>query len=139
MRSRPNETPQQAGRRFERFFAKVFGVEPTPGSGNQWFSKLDVPGGAILWSLKWTKHESISITKALLRECDKAIHEDGNNCIAGIAASIDDGGEVIVAMRWSDLQRILTTGEATMRPSKGEQKRINSRVPSLLRDAEEDA
>jgi len=40
---RPGESPQVAGNRFERFWARVFGVEPTRGSGNQWFAKLDVP------------------------------------------------------------------------------------------------
>ena len=138
MRPRPGESPQKSGRRFEGFFAKLFGTEPRRGSGNQWVAPLDVADGKILWSLKWTTHESMSISKALLHEADEAVHRDGNNAIPGIAMSIDSGAEVVVAMRWSDFARLLAQDHARyIVPSKGEQKRARSRVPAILRDADD--
>ncbi len=135
MRSRPGETPQQSGRRFERFFAKLFGVEPTRGSGNLWFAKLDVGDGSITWSLKWTSKSSFSMTRELLREADRAVHENGDNSIPGVAVSVDDGAEVFVTFRASDLMRLLSTEQARyVTPTKSEQKRRIASTPSILRD-----
>lgn len=135
MRSRPGESPQQAGRRFERFWAKLFGVDPQRGSGNQWHSKMDVADGAITFSLKWTSKPLFPLTKELLREVDRAIYENGDNSIPAIAVSIDDGGEVLVVLRASDLLRILASEQASyITPSKGEQKRHRAGIPSLLRE-----
>jgi hypothetical protein len=135
MRSRPGESPQKSGRRFERFWAKIFGVEPQAGSGNQWFAKLDVADGSITWSLRWTTHESYRISKELLREADKAVYENGDNSISGIAISIDDGAEVVVVLRAADFQRILAAeNPGYIKPSKAEQKRQIAGIPTLLRD-----
>src|SRR3974390_2662883 len=134
-RRRPGETPQNAGRRWERFWAKIFGVEPQVSSGNQWYAKLDVADGSITWSLKWTDDKSYRISKELLREADKAVYENGDNSISGIAISIDDGAEVVVVLRAADFQRILTAESPVyIKPSKGEQKRQITGIPTLLRD-----
>jgi hypothetical protein len=135
MRKRPGESPQKSGRRFERFWAAIFGTEPQKGSGNQWFCKLDVADGSITWSLKWTGDESIRITKDMLREADRAVYENGDNSIPGIAVSIDNGAEVIVAMRASDFIRMMSTSAAKyIVPSKAEAKRQRASVPNLLRE-----
>lgn len=135
MRPRPGESPQRSGRRFEKFFAKVMGVEPQKGSGNTWFAKLDVADGSITWSLKFTSHESISISKALLREADNAIHQNGDNSIPGIAAAIDNGSEVIIAMRYADFVRLLSTNSGSyITPTRGEQKRSRAGIPGILRE-----
>jgi hypothetical protein len=100
-------------------------------------AKLDVADGSITFSCKWTGNESFSVSKKLLRECDHAIHENGDNSIPAIAASIDNGSEVVVVLRASDFVRLLTDEQSIrMRPTKGEQKRLNSRIPLLLRDAD---
>lgn len=135
MRPRPGETPQKSGKRFERFWARVFGSEPQPGSGNQWFAKLDVADGSITWSLKWTSKDSHSISKELLREADKAIYDNGDNSMPGIAISLANGDEVIVAMRASDFLRLIQSDQARyILPPKAEQKRRLAGTPTLLRD-----
>lgn len=135
MQKRPGEDPQRSGRRFERFWAKVFGVEPQKGSGNQWFARLDVGDGSITWSCKWTGNNSFSISKELLREADEAIYENGDNSIPGIAASIDNGAEVVVILRASDFLRLMQSDQARyIVPSKSEQKRARAGTPALLRD-----
>lgn len=135
--ARPGERPQKSGRRWERFWASIFGTEPQVGSGNQWHSKMDVADGSITWSLKWTSNASHSISKELLREADAAIHENGDNSIPGIAISLDDGAEVVVALRASDFLRLIQSDQARyVTPSKGEQKRRLASTPALLREEE---
>jgi hypothetical protein len=137
MKARPGEDPRAAGRRFETFFAKVFGVKPTKGSGNTWRVKLDVGDGSITWSLKWTTAESFSISKALLKEADDGIYQNGDNTIPGIACAIDGGAEVIVAMRLSDFERLLQMKpDGYIKPSRAEVKRARASIPILLRDDE---
>jgi hypothetical protein len=137
MRSRPGESPQAAGRRFERWWAKVFGVEPQRGSGNQWTARLDVADGSITFSCKWTADKSFRISKELLREADKAVYENGDNSIPALAISIDDGAEVVVALRASDLLRLLASEQVRyLPPSKAVQKRRIAGIPSLLRESD---
>lgn len=135
-RRRPGESPQKAGSRFERFWASVFGVKPTRGSGNQWHAKMDVGDTAILWSCKHTDKESFAVSKALFREVEEAITGQGGiggSTIPGLATSVD--GEVIVSMRAEDLLRLLNSDAARyVVPSKGEQKRARARIPALLRE-----
>jgi hypothetical protein len=135
VRARPGDSPQKSANRFERFWAKVFGTEPQPGSGNQWFAKLDVADGSITWSLKWTSKDSHSISKELLREADKAIYDNGDNSIPGIAISLANGEEVIVTLRASDFLRLIQSDQARyITPTKSEQKRRLAGTPALLRD-----
>jgi hypothetical protein len=135
MRKRPGESPQKSGRRFERFWAALFGVEPQKGSGNVWYAKLDVGDGTFTFSCKWTEKESHSISKELLREADNAIRENGDNSIPAIAIALDGGTETVVVCRASDFVRILESEQSRyIVPTKGEQKRRRSRLPGLLRD-----
>jgi len=135
-RRRPGESSQKAGTRFEKFWAKVFGVEPTRGSGNQWHAKLDVGDGSILWSCKHTDAASFSLSTKLMREAEAAINGPGGvggKTLPGIAVSLD--GEVYVTLRAEDLLRLLASdGAQYITPSKGEQKRSRSKIPALLRD-----
>jgi hypothetical protein len=137
MQTRPGDSPQRSGRLFEDFFAKLLGVRPTKGSGNSWLAKLDVLDGTITWSLKWTKDESIRISKALLREADQAVHQNGDNSIPGIAVAIDEGAEIIVAMRWSDFQRLMAQNpDGYIKPSKADAKRALAKKPLLFRETD---
>jgi hypothetical protein len=135
-RKRPGESPQRTGRRFEAFWARVFGVEPTRGSGNQWHARLDVGDGAILWSCKHTDADSFRLSRELMREAEAAINGPGGvggKTLPGIAVSLD--GEVYCVLRAEDFLRLLKTeGAAYIPPSRGEQKRSRSKIPALLRD-----
>jgi hypothetical protein len=118
-------------------FAKLFGVEPTKGSGNLWFAKLDVGDGAITFSCKWTSKPSFSVTKDLLREADNAVYQNGDNSIPALAISVDNGAETLVVLRASDLLRILASDSAQyIVPTKAAQKRAKSLLPGILRDIE---
>lgn len=134
-RRRPSEPPQKTGRRFERFWASIFGREPYKGSGNDWQVKLDVGDGSITWSCKYTAHESFRISKDMLMECENGVHENGDNSIPGMAIALDGGSRVVVVLQSHDFMRLLCSENARyIAPSKGEQKRRISRVPSLLRE-----
>jgi hypothetical protein len=137
-RRRPGETPQAAGRRFERFWASLFGVTPVKGSGALWYAKLDVGDGSILWSCKHTDAASFSITRELLREAQAAVTGPGGvggETIPGIAVAIDGGADVTVTLRAEDFLRLLaTSARAYIEPSRAEQKRARSQQPGLLRD-----
>jgi hypothetical protein len=140
VRRRPSETPQDAGRRFESLWAKLFGVKPQRGSGNQWFAKLDVFDGTITFSCKFTSHRSYSVSKKLLRECEEAVYKNGDNSIPGIAIALDDGSDVVVVLKAADFVRLMSLESAKyIVPSKSEQKRRISRIPSLLREDVPDA
>lgn len=52
-------TPQQEGRDFEADLAVAFGIDVTPGSGNQWFSKLDLKGKGVRISAKASRKHVI--------------------------------------------------------------------------------
>lgn len=133
---RPGESSQKHGNRFERFWAGLFGVKPTRGSGNQWFAKMDVGDGAILWSCKHTDHESFSLSKKLMREAEGAINGPGGvggSTLPGIATSLE--GEVFVTLRAEDFLRLMSHPNARyIEPSKGEQKRNRAKLPAILRE-----
>lgn len=131
---RAGETAQKAGRRFESFWAKIFGVDPRPGSGNQWFARLDVADGSILWSLKFTDDRSIRLSKEQMVEVQRAISEQGTSDIPGLAFAIDGGAEVFVTLRAEDFLRLLTDDVKYVTPSRGDQKRYRAMLPELLRD-----
>ena len=135
---RPGESPQKAGRRFEAFWASLFGVEPVKGSGSLWYAKLDVNDASILWSCKHTDSQSFRISRELMAEVQQAILGQGGvggETIPGIATSVD--GEVYVTLRADDFLRIFQADSKWIPKSKGEEKRARSRIPSLLRDQEE--
>jgi hypothetical protein len=136
MRRRPGESPQRSGRRFEAFWAKLFGVVPQRGSGSSWLAKLDVRDTRITFSCKWTEKDSFRLTREFMREADQAIYENGDNSVPAMAISIDNGEEVLVTMRAEDFIRLVTSKDSRyVAPTRGEQKRIRAGMPSLLRDA----
>jgi hypothetical protein len=62
-----SETPQEAGRRWERELAMIVGGKLQPGSGNAYYARGDLAnGGAIIWSAKATIHNSFSVSRAVI-------------------------------------------------------------------------
>lgn len=135
-RPRPDDSSQQRGRAWERFWAKLFGVEPQRGSGNQWFAKLDVGDGSILWSLKYTDAESFRLSKDIMREAESAVSGlggVGGSTIPGAAISLS--GNAYVVLGADDFLRLLAAeGAQYIVPSKADQKRSRAAVPGILRD-----
>jgi hypothetical protein len=135
---RPGEKPQKTGRRFEKFWASLFGVKPVKGSGSLWYAKLDVSDASIMWSCKHTDDQSFRVSKELMREAEEAVLGQGGvggETIPGLAVSVD--GEVLVTLRAEDFLRLFQSQGKWIPKSKGEEKRARSRIPSLLRDEEE--
>jgi hypothetical protein len=94
----PSLTPQVAGRVWEKLFAKSIGAELIKMSGAG-FTKLDVRGSIILWSLKWAgRAASFSFKDEYMREAEEAIHSPGGiggDVTPGVAFKTK-GGEYIV-------------------------------------------
>lgn len=133
-RPRVGATPQQEGRRFEPFWAKALGVEPTRGSGNQWYAPLDVGDVSFLFSLKETQAESFRISRELMREVERQIT---GSRIPAMAVAVD-GGEVFVTLRGEDFLRLINSDQARyVTRSRGEQKRSRAKIPEILRDDDE--
>jgi hypothetical protein len=137
---RPGETPQQTGRRFEGFWSKFFGKEPTRGSGNLWHLPLDLSFAVLHFSLKYSKRGRLRFgdysMKELLREADKARKDDAH--IGLVATYGEEDAEVYVTLRGTDFLRLIQSGDIQyLTPSKGEQKRRRASVPALLRDEDE--
>lgn len=137
---RPGEKPQKTGRRFEAFWASLFGVKPVKGSGSLWYAKLDVNDASILWSCKHTEDQSFRVSKELMREAETAVIGQGGiggETIPGIATSVQ--GEVYITLHAEDFLRLFQQDSKWIPKSKGEEKRARSRIPSLLRDQEEES
>lgn len=140
---RPGESEQKTGGRFETFWAKFFGKEPTRGSGNQWHTKLDVNSISILFNLKHSREDKLRFgryrLRDLLREAEVAINGPGGSGGSTVAAAaLSEDGEVYVVFRGHDFLRMAQTGDIQyIVPSKGEQKRARSRIPALLREEDE--
>jgi hypothetical protein len=139
-RPRPGSTPQQEGRRFESFWSKFFGVEPTRGSGNQWTAPLDVGDVQFLFSLKETSAESFRVSKQLMREVEQAIHGPGGKGgdIVPALAVVIENEEVFVTLRGEDFLRLISSPNARyVTPTRAEQKRARAQIPEILRDDHE--
>jgi len=137
--ARPGDDAQRTGRRFEPFWAKLFGREPTRGSGNQWTMPMDVGDGHILWSLKYSEHVVLrfgpTTMKALMQEIDR--HTRGDGTVSGVATHGEDG-ETYVTLRSEDFIRMCQTGSYQyITPTRGAQKMARAKLPALLRDDED--
>jgi hypothetical protein len=129
------ETPQERGRKFEKRFAEMFGAKIQVGSGNQWFAKLDVDAGSILWSLKSTSKKTLNLSRATLSE---AIREAGKKgMIPGWAGEVD--GETLVVLRADDLARLFEEGATLRTQRKADARRERAKIPVALRHAMEDS
>jgi len=134
---KPGATPQEEGRLFEKFWAKLFGVKPVRGSGNIWYAKLDVNSSTFLFSCKNTKNKSFSVSKEIMKEVEEAINGQGGmggETIPALASAIENE-EVYVTMRAEDFMRLIQSDQSDLIvPTKGEQKRARSQIPGILRE-----
>lgn len=91
-------TPQQEGRAWEPVFARSIGATLIKMSGAG-FSKLDVRGALVLWSLKWAgRAASFVFRDEYMREALDAIHGPGGigaDALPGVAFKTL-GGEYVI-------------------------------------------
>lgn len=131
-------TPQELGRQFETFWAKLFGGKTTPASGARWYSKLDVKTGRILWSLKFTSFKSFPLTQDVLNEAfDASEGMGGEGTIPAMGIRIGSSDYDVVVLRRDDFLRLVMGDIAPLQvePTIAETRRARSRVPILLREA----
>jgi hypothetical protein len=129
----PRSKAQQDGIDFEKRFADLIGGQLTPGSGNQWYAKLDVSSRGILFSLKHTGKNFFRITKDVLREAIVAANQEG--CIP--AWALDIAGEDFILMRGHDFRMLMEEDHKVVAKSKRTAKRKRAATPVLMRDKEE--
>lgn len=131
MKKARGNSSQERGYSFEKVFGDVLGLEPTRGSGNQWFAKMDINGAEILVSCKHTDADSFRVTKGHLREIQKACVGEQEPVMA-----IDVNGEVYIVQRAGDWIASRTSEASFITPNKSDVKRARTRVPILLRGDE---
>lgn len=129
----PRKPEHQAGHDFEERFADLFQAELQPGSGNQWFAKLDVRGRSIIWSLKSAPtKKSITITKAILLEAISHATKLGSpGAIPGWATEVE--GEAFITLRAQDLALLFQEDIRLVTPTRGDERRARSKMPVALR------
>lgn len=128
-------TPQEEGREFEKEFAKRLGANLVPGSGNQWWMKLDVKGKSFLWSCKYTSKETFAISRGILHEAVRAVIGPGGvggDVYPGLAVRIVD--EDYIIMRANDFYDLVSSGVEIVAPSRREGKMKRGNIPYFKRN-----
>lgn len=123
-------TPQEEGFEFEADLEKEIGLARTPGSGNQWFSKLDLHGQGFRISAKSSRSRVVVD--------DELIEEGFRGC--------DDGSIPLWAFRVPSGDYVMMTKEDFLGFLRGEieltvqvhdkreQRKKRARTPVLMRD-----
>lgn len=129
-------TSYEVGRQWEEDFCDRVGGKLQPGSGNQWFAKLDVGDQHFLWSLKATGSASYRIADSEIAEAEEAVHAPGGvgEAIPGMA--IRTHSKEFVVLNLEDFLSIVTEKVKYVRQSKAEAKREAAAIPILFRDEE---
>lgn len=122
-------TPQQEGLDFEVDLMRELGVELLPGSGNQWFSKLDLKGQGFRISAKSSRSRVVVD--------DKLINEALSGCDDGAiplwAIRVPSGDFIMMdidtfkAFQNADIQLNIPS-------TKSETRKARADTPQLLRD-----
>src|SRR5690349_881755 len=115
------KTPQEEGIAYEERLAALLGTTPIVGSGNQWFAKLDLDVASIMFSLKHTGKESLSVTKKILREAiTEATKMGSKQAIPAVA--VDIAGEDFVILRANDFAKLMEEDAKFVPQSKASRK-----------------
>ena len=122
------------GREFEDHVAELIGGEVVPNSGQGRYAKMDARGLGIVWSCKWTKHLSRSITPVEFAEVERAVHGPGgygDQTLPGMAIGMDDF--VVFAMEPKYFMDFVTREAPTVQVGKAEARRIHANDTPLMR------
>jgi hypothetical protein len=121
-------TPQQEGRDFETDLAVAFGVDVTPGSGNQWHSKLDLKGKGVRISAKASR-KHVVVDNDLI---DEAVIGCDDGTIPLWAFRIPAGDFIMLDI--DDFKSFMAGEiEFDIPHTKSEERKARARVPQLLR------
>lgn len=123
------------GTTFEKEFSSELQSDRRKDSGNKWYRKLDVIGHRILWSLKATTKNSISIKKSDFDEVVEAVEGPGGygaHVTPAMALRIGEHYDLVV-LRKEDFIKMVQDKPVVMM-TKAEEKRERGKVPELLKD-----
>lgn len=130
-----DDTPQKRGRAWEPVFAKSIGGYPIKMSGAG-FTKLDVRGISILWSLKATDSRSIRLEDAWMREALDAINAPGG--VGGVmlpGLALKTAGYEYMVFRKDDAMMLMTSTEHSVAtPKSYGVVDLGRRIPEFLRN-----
>lgn len=128
---------------FEEEIAEEFGLTRVPGSGNQWYRKLDVDGRGLQLSLKWTNSLGITVDGEALREAIEACYgpEGSGNTPMWVVRRNPFRDQDVVMMLKSDFLKFFGEEVKLVQPSQArmEAKRKRARTPQLFREEEDDS
>lgn len=133
-------TPQNQGREFEKELAEEFGLNQVPGSGSVWYSKLDLSGNNVRWSLKFTTRENFPITfHDILEALDACYGVGGDGSTPLWAARIEPLEEDFIVMRKEDFKLMQMGFQKLMNIISEDKPQVaarknRARQPELLRE-----
>jgi hypothetical protein len=119
------------GTQFELDLAKELGLNRVPGSGNQWYAKLDVSGKGTRWSLKATGKKGFRVDDEFVEEAVAGLQHDE---VPMWAVRIEEVGDFVM-MRKEDWIRERKEKTFTIPATKAEERRSRAKVPQLMREA----
>jgi hypothetical protein len=121
---------------FEERVARALGGELVPQSGGGRWAKLDVRGGALLVSCKWTARGSRSISSVEFDEAERAVRGPGGvkgDVLPALAVGLADD-EPIVMMRASDfVELVLNREPMRVTMDRSESRRAHGTETPLMR------
>ncbi len=143
----PNRDAIEAGFEFEeRLFRKLRGrlqgLRRQPGSGSQFFAKLDLGASTLLWELKkpsiyrGERAQSFRLTKDIIDKARAAI--TGSGGVGGdhhYAVVIEIEDTVLIVHELDDYIAQVTEEVKLFQPTKDQQRHARADIPSALRDA----
>lgn len=131
--------PQEIGRVHETYLAKTLGGSVVPGSGNQWYAKLDVEADSIIFSCKATNAKSMRIDRSMIDEMQNAAHGlMGQPGTIGAMSVWLEGGEcrLIVLMEQDFIWLCEGQLEISFKPTKTAEKIAKGKIPTLMRETD---
>ena len=128
-------------RDFEELVADTFGGEIHPGSGAGRWIKMDANGASVVWSCKWTKHNSFSYNRHDMMAVDRAVRGPGgfgSDVLPGMAFGTGDGFWVCM-MQPADMLEFVQRTPPRIDMKRGEARRHESSMTPLERRLAEEA
>lgn len=115
----------------------MFGVKPIPGSGSQWYAKLDVGARELLCSLKHTGKASYTLSRSVLREAVQQATKMGSKGAIPVVG-VDIAGEDFVILRTDDFAALLEEDASFVPVKPSDAKRRRASIPAILREGNDD-
>ena len=131
--------PQEIGHVHEIQLAKQIGGRVVPGSGNQWFAKLDVEAGSVIFSCKATNTASLRLTRDMIDEVQNAVHGlmGHPGAIGAMSLWLGGGQTRLVVLQENDFLALCQGDlEISFKPTKSAEKIAKGKVPTLMREVQ---